>query len=145
MNVTCERLVSNTPSDISSDASCKVNMLLHICWAENLHTHLGKDNDKNYKLRLPPNYTTVFQCRDSLSLPFPLVVKWWCWCQRQTGCHGDGRHCGISRGWLVAKWSRASATAGQVVIRISSPSSEGRKRTWLWKHDEPGFDGRMIC
>lgn len=90
-------------------------------------------------------HSRISECQDSHSLP--LAVEWCYWCQRQRSCHGDGRHGGISRGRLMAKWSRASMTAknqtGQVAEINMEESPKGRQerdrndkktgiRGWWW-------------
>lgn len=74
-------------------------------------------------------HSRISECQDSHS--FPLAVEWCYWCQRQRSCHGDGRHGGISRGRLMAKWSRASMTAknqtGQVAEINMEESPKGRQ------------------
>lgn len=93
------------------DTAVWINVSL-VCRTTSHHAFLGRRNDQNYTKYI---FFWIAQqdfkgVKALILSPFPLAVEWCCWCQRQRSCHGDGRHGGILRGRLMAKWSRASGT-----------------------------------
>lgn len=82
-------------SDIISDALCGRVFTLHVCWAENLHACLGKDNDKN-----DTNYVCYrITQQDFSAKTHSLSLSHWLW---SAGADVRGRRVAMEMGATVA-------------------------------------------